>query len=107
MGIGSGRRERTHKDKAFILRGIGHLHQQRTHSEYRLCYQSFAAILGPILANFEWIASSRLLNCELSRLQAEETGNREQGTGNRPLFPCSKSLVINSLCLDWKTKPRR
>jgi len=68
MGMGSGCRERTHKDNALIFSRIGHLQQQRTHSEYRLCYQLVAAILSPILANFEWIVSFRLLNCELARV---------------------------------------
>jgi len=58
MGLGSGCRERTHKNKAFIFSQIGHLHRQRTHSEYHFCYQLFAAILSPISANFGWIASS-------------------------------------------------
>jgi hypothetical protein len=50
-----GFRERTHKDKQFIFRQIGHPHQQRTHGEHRVCYQLFAAISRPISANFEWM----------------------------------------------------
>jgi hypothetical protein len=69
MEVGSGCRERTHKDKAFCFRQIGHLQQQRTHSEYHLCYQLVAAISRPISANFEWIASTRLQNCELSMVR--------------------------------------
>jgi len=60
MEIGSGGRERTHKDKAFIFREIVHLDQQRTHSEYHLCYQLLEAISRPISAIFEWITTSRL-----------------------------------------------
>ena len=55
MEIASGFRERTHKDKGFIFRQIGHPHQQRTHSEHRLCCQLFTAISRPISANFKWM----------------------------------------------------
>jgi len=76
MEIASGWRERTHKDKAFIVSQIGNLHPERTHSEDRLCYQLVAAIFSPISANFEWIASSRLLNCELSRVGTERRASQ-------------------------------
>jgi hypothetical protein len=79
MGIACGWRERTYKDKAFIFSQIGHLHQQRTHSEYHLRYQLFAAISRPISANFEWIASSRLQNCELSRSGGRMAGGESCG----------------------------
>ena len=94
MEVASGGRERTHKDKAFIFRQIGYLHQQRTHSEYHLCYQLFAAIFSLILTNFEWVASSRLLNCELARCRylccflkeqsREHVENKGSARGTKP-----------------------
>ena len=67
--IGSGYGERTHKDKAFIFSQIGRLRQERTHSEYRLCYQLIAAISRPISGNFEWMPSS---DCRLRGIATVE-----------------------------------
>jgi hypothetical protein len=76
MEAASGCRERTHKDKAFIFRQIGYLHQQRTHSEHRLCYQLLTAILGPISADFEWTASP---DCGIASYQGQLTGGEIPG----------------------------
>jgi hypothetical protein len=70
--IASGCGERTHKDKAFIFIQIGHLDQERTNSEYRLCYQLLAAIFSMILANFKWTGSS---DCRLPAIE---------GAGRKP-----------------------
>jgi hypothetical protein len=83
MEIASGCGERTHKDKAFIFSQMDRLHQQRTHSEYRPCYQLFAAISRPISANFEWIAPS---DCRLRAIK---------GTGRRAI-PYGKPYSLHA-----------
>ena len=92
MEIASGCRERTHKDKAFILSQIDHSRQQQTHSKYLLSSQLVAAIFSPISANFEWTASTRLQNCELPRVQAGESHPRQRPTG-RPTRICRRALA--------------
>ena len=52
MEIASGRRERTHKDKALIFNEIGRVHRERSHSEYHLCYQFVCSDFEPDFGEF-------------------------------------------------------
>jgi len=82
MEIGSRRRERTHKDKAFSFSKIDNLDHERTHSEYRFCYQLLAAIWRPISANFEWIASP---DCRLrAKIGGRLAGRPIRKAGSEP-----------------------